>query len=143
MPIKRKKSLPIINAKRAIKLVISPKDIARADKQEPSSCVVARACKKLTHATEVRVHLSRVYIRSNEGNWQRYMTPRSLRNEIIAFDRGGSFEPGTFVLGPPPRSRAATGKRQGTDSKVKRGRKRRKYHVITNVRTGPAHSLDF
>jgi len=51
-------------------------------------------------AIDCRVHLGRVYIRQNKGNWQRYGTPNSLRNEIIAFDRGGQFAPAITCFWP-------------------------------------------
>jgi hypothetical protein len=130
---------PVINAKRAITLNIIKNDIAKADPKEPADCAVARACRRELHAKEVRVHLGRVYLRSNESNWVRYLTPKAMRAEIIAFDRGGSFEPGEFQLAPPPPSKQ-TGKRQSkSNSRKARGSAKRKpYHIITNVRTGPA-----
>lgn len=135
--------LPIVNAKRKLKIDITPRDIKSANRKSPSSCVVSQACKGMEHIKEIRTHLSRTYVRSNEGNWVRYMTPRSLRDEIIAFDRGGSFEPGTYVLEPPPKNREATGKRQGSNKRKKTGRRRRSAHVISNVRGGPATTSFF
>lgn len=133
---------PVFNAKKPITLTINANDIAKADRKEPLDCAVARACRRELHAKEVKVHLGRVYVRMNEGNWTRYLTPKPMRDEIIAFDRGGAFEPGTFTLPPPPPSKvAATGRRQGSKPKSKKrgaGQKRMKPHVVTNVRMGPA-----
>jgi len=135
--------LPIIDAKKAISLTINARDVDLADPKRPNNCAVAIACRRQTHAKEVRVHLGRVYVRANDLNWQRYITPRPMRAEIIAFDRGGEFEPGTFTLSAPQPSKRATGKRQGTAPKriakrVAGGKKRATYHVVKNVRTGPA-----
>lgn len=132
---------PVIDAKKPITLIVTEGDINRADRKEPADCAFARACRRALHVKEARVHLGRVYLRANDGNWTRYLTPRTLRSEIIAFDRGGAFEPGEFTLGAPQPSKR-TGKTQGS----KRGRnrprtakvKRRSPHVVTNVRTGPA-----
>lgn len=145
MNIKAIDGKPVLNAKHAVTLKISASDVARADRKEPALCAVARACRRQILAKEVRVHLGRVYMRMNEGNWQRFLTPRSLRSEIIAFDRGGSFEPGTFVLSAPSsQKKEATGKRQGSPYNHKQKRdnpnrkKRARPHVVTDVRVGPA-----
>jgi hypothetical protein len=135
--------LPIFDAKKAISLTINAKDVDRADPKRPDNCAVAIACRRQTHAKEVRVHLGRVYVRANDLNWQRYITPRPMRAEIIAFDRGGEFEPGTFTLSAPQPTKRVTGKRQGTSRQrvakgVTGGKKRAAYHVVKNVRTGPA-----
>ena len=142
MKVKAIDGKPVLDAKRAITLTITPNDIAKADRKEPVDCAVARACRRELHAKEARVHLGRVYVRMNEGNWQRFLTPKALRSEIIAFDRGGSFEPGTFVLSAPTPSKVATGKRRGGKTPIKKARRvtgaKRVRHVVTDVRTGPA-----
>lgn len=140
MALKAIDGKPVFDAKKPITLNITPNDIAKADRKESADCAVARACRRELHAKEVRVHLGRVYVRMNEGNWQRFLTPRSLRSEIIAFDRGGSFEPGKFVLPAPHPAKQASGKRQGSPTR-KTGRRTGKQsvrHVVTDVRTGPA-----
>lgn len=140
MAIKAIDGLPVIDAKKPLKLTINKNDIAKADRKEAADCAVARACRRDFHATEARVHLGRVYLRMNAGNWVRYMTPKPLRDEIIAFDRGGTFEPGTFQLQAPTPTKAL-GKRRGGSKKSPtggRGKKREQYHVVTNVRGGPA-----
>lgn len=112
MPLKTIDGLPIFDAKHSLKLEISPNDIAKADPKQPADCAVARSIRRTTHCKEVRVHLGRIYVRSNASNWQRYLTPKPMRNEIIAFDRGGTFEPAKFtLLAPQPSKRL--GKRQG------------------------------
>lgn len=136
--MKTVKHLPIIDAKRPVTLVITKRDVTTADTKEPAHCVVAKACKRMMNAAEVRVHLSRTYVRANEGNWTRFFTPRSLRQEIIAFDRGGKFEPGQYQLGVIPKAKQSTGKRQGTQGSGKKRGRIRRYHVIKDVRTGPA-----
>jgi hypothetical protein len=131
--------LPVVDAKRPLTLKVTKADIAKAADsiQQPNSCAVARACHRELHCKEVRVHLSRVYVRTNDHNWVRYLTPKDMRGEIIAFDRGGSFEPGEFRLAKvPPTHALGTPRRGGTRTDT--GKKRRPYHLITNVRGGPA-----
>lgn len=138
MRIKGIDGKPVIDAKRPIKLHITPKDISGGDPKHPESCAAARALLREQHCKEVRIHLGRVYVRSNESNWQRYITPKNLRSEIIAFDRGGAFEPGEFVLAAPQPAKKL-GKRRGGSSPFRRSsKKRRAPTVVNNVRTGPA-----
>jgi len=144
MKVKAIDGMPVIDAKRPITLTITDGDIAKADAKEPADCAVARACRRQLHVKEARVHLGRIYLRTNSSSWTRYLTPKTMRSEIIAFDRGGSFEPGTFTLPAPQPSKRATGKGQGSKPKFKHSRNnpnrkpRRPPHVVTNVRTGPA-----
>lgn len=135
---------PIIDATKPVELEIGPRDIAKADRKEPLDCAVARAGRRCLGAKEVRVHLSRIYIRFGDGSWQRFVTPKSMRTDIIAFDRGGSFPPGTFTLEPPKHSQKNTGARKGTDPKHSHARNNpnrkkrvRSYRVTEDVRSTP------
>jgi len=139
MALKKKSILPIIDAKRPITLHITRTDISRSDRKEPSHCAAALACKRMKGVKEARVHLSRVYIRQNNGNVLRFVTPQRLKSEIIAFDRGGQFEPGDYTLYPPTKTTKATGQRTGGKDKPGKkkwkGQPKRKYYRFTNVRT--------
>ena len=128
------------DAKRPIKIVVGADDIKGASKQKPNNCAVARACYHHHLADEVRVHLSRVYLKRGKGQWVRYLTPRDMRSEIVAFDRGGSFQPGEFILKPIPH-KMKLGKRTGTstnENSKKRKTKRRQHRTLLDVRGGPA-----
>jgi hypothetical protein len=133
--------IPVVDAKHPLELHITKTDCDKADVKVPSRCAAALAIRREHKPVDVRVHLSRVYVRQNKGNWQRYMTSKPLRTEIIAFDRGGQFEPGQYDLAPPPPSRKPTGKTQGSKKKPgwkPSGNKRRPYTRVANVRGGPA-----
>jgi hypothetical protein len=133
--------LPVTDATRSLELHITARDIAHADNKNPEDCVAARACRRQFHAKEARIHLGRTYIRLNDNNWIRLRTPKPLRDEIIAFDRGGKFEPGDFLLSPVvPADRLGNNKRNRKPPvKVAgpRPKKRRPAHIVTNVRNGP------
>jgi hypothetical protein len=136
--------LPIANARQPLALHITAKDVKTAKIKRPDYCVVAQALKREQHALEVRVHLGRVYVRTTPNEWTRYITPGSLRNEIIAFDRGGTFATGVHTLGGfGPVKLAKSGKTQGTrppKKKTKKAAKRGPYHMVTDVRTGPVYA---
>lgn len=138
MPLNQIDGLPIIDSKKSLKITISKNDVDRADPKEPADCAVARACRREHHAKEARVHLGRVYLRTNDGNWTRYFTPRSLRSEIIAFDRGGTFSPGEYTLKGVPPAHKLGAKRKKYAKKGGKGKKRLPAHIVTNVRSGVA-----
>lgn len=123
----------VTDAKKPIMLIVTDDDCRRANRKKPESCAVARACGRI--AEEARVHLSRLYLRI-KGKWMRYETPASMRDEIIAFDRGGTFEAQQFKLNPPRPTRRL-GQHTGGQKRGKPATKRRKPHVVTNVRSGP------
>lgn len=125
--------LPIINAKKPAVLHITKADLKQASRhrKDPTWCVIACAARRELGAENVRIHLSRMYILQGT-KWLRYMTPKSLRGEIIAFDRGGDFSPGEFWLAPPAPSKQ-TGRQQGSD-KTEYMKPRNPRHITENVR---------
>lgn len=129
--------LPVIDATEPLALTVGPRDIKGASRKEPGQCAIARACRRQLHVHEVRIHLSRTYLRTNSNNWVRYVTPKSARDEIIAFDRGGEFEPVQLTLSPVWKSERLGAGRSG-GKPTGNGVKREKPRVVTNVRGGPA-----
>lgn len=115
-----------------VKLVITPTDVRRATKKDPTECAAARACKRALGASEARVHVGRTYLRFN-GHWERYLTSKPLRTEIVAFDRGGQFAPGEYSLLKMQPSRKYDVSRDN-GKKLNPKRKRRGYHTLTNIR---------
>jgi hypothetical protein len=141
----------VVDATRRAKIVITKRDTIKGDNKNPSGCAAARAAKRtLPDCISARVHIGRIYIEQKK-QWLRYFTPRSLRTEIIAFDRGGTFQPGEYVLRTPSDSqredvRQAARKRGGNaasrnklgPSETKSPRKIRvamiKRHNVTGIR---------
>jgi hypothetical protein len=140
MGIKDINGLPVLDAKRPLKLSITIADITGANPKIPNNCAVARACYRQLHVKEARVHLSRIYLRTNDKNWVRYMTPPAVRDEIIAFDRGAAFHPLEVKLAGVHPSHRTGGRAQGGKNKKgkKPGKPRSAAHVVTGVRAGPA-----
>jgi hypothetical protein len=91
------KGMPVKDAKKSLVLTITTADVRTGKGKEPRTCAAARALCRQEHVPEAIVHLSRVYVRKGD-QWLRYGTPQSMRSEIVAFDRGGTFETGTYTL---------------------------------------------
>lgn len=113
----------VVDAKRPAKIVITVRDTKLGDNKNPSSCAAALAAKRdVPECLSARVHIGRVYI-EHKDKWVRYLTPEALRTEIVAFDRGGSFQPGDYVLKPPAPSETVEGRHKAyTDKAYPKGR---------------------
>lgn len=144
---------PVVNASRSVSLHISPMDTKKGNVKNPGACAAALAAmREIPNCTAARVHLGRAYVyNEKKQHWVRFKTPESLRSEIIAFDRGGSFQPGEYKLRPLPpseldpkiKNKARYEKHSGSDtnrSNTSRPaqapvtKKHRKLHVVRGVR---------
>ena len=134
---------PVVAGSARMLLDINQRDISQGKAKDPGGCAAARCIlRSYSDAISARVHLGRTYIEFTDF-WMRLKTPTSLRSEIIAFDRGGAFEPGQHELTPlcPSELRKYNGKRQGSD---KDGSTKKRKHIakarrITNVRAHGAN----
>lgn len=91
----------VVDATKPISIHITARDTTEGANKDPAACAAARAVKRdAPECISARVHIGRVYVETPK-KWIRYDTPDALRTEIIAFDRGGSFEPGEYKLRVP------------------------------------------
>lgn len=127
---------PVVNAKKGVVLHILPQDVKAGRKKRPDCCAAAQACMRQMGAKQAKVHLTRVYV-EKPNEWIRFKTPRSLRVEIISFDRGHRFESGDYNLAPlQPSIQGRTSTKQTrrkTGTHPQRG-KRIKPHAVQGVR---------
>lgn len=134
--------IPVVDATKPLKITITKRDVTRGQTKDSGGCAAAQAIMREMHASAARVHIGRTYVKADDDKWMRFETPPSLRAEIIAFDRGGSFEPGTHVL-KKLRPSHFTGKRQGSASRNARPRtatkRARPKHVVTGIRHNGAN----
>lgn len=117
---------------------ILPRDVKAGAAKNATSCAAAKALVRERKCQDARVHVNRTYLKEGDV-WTRYKTPPSLRSEIIAFDRGGAFEPGEYTLLPVPpadRAEARTAARKVNNTKraSHAAKGLRKKHVTTGIR---------
>ena len=125
---------PVIDAKKPLKLEITRADCNLATRKNPGCCAVAKACGRELKIRGVRVHLSRLYLLSGKA-WTRYLVHSSLRSEIIAFDRGGKFQPGVYTFqAPNPNKRLGSGGGKTKNPGTGKPRAPRIYHSVQGVR---------
>lgn len=126
--------LPVRDATHSVILHVQPRDISGSKSKKPGGCAAARAIKR-EQGAEARVHLGRVYVKRGK-HWDRYMTPRNLRDEIIAFDRGGVFEPSEVTLIAPVGDHKLGVDHHGRKNSIHSGPsgKNRKRQIMAKVR---------
>lgn len=142
MPAKKELKIdgrPVKDAKKEIHVTISPRDVKAGSLKNATMCAAAQALVRTGVCEQARVHVNRTYIKKGD-KWLRFKTPPALQKEIVAFDRGGSFEPGEYKLLPlPPSDNTAARKKRAFIAPKHppiKGRvvKKRKPHITTGVR---------
>jgi hypothetical protein len=144
----------VVDAKSKAVIHITQQDTVKGANKDPGACAAARAAKRdIVDCLSARVHIGRIYI-EHKDKWVRYQTPDSLRTEIIAFDKGGSFQPGTYALRPmsPAHRETYRKKESGTNTNrnkagahpAKQPRKQLKIakikrHEVTGIRPSGAN----
>lgn len=131
----------VVDATKPVTITITTRDVANGDNKNPSSCAAARAAKhSIAECIGARVHIGRVYIEQDK-KWVRYNTPDSLKQEIIAFDRGGTFAPGEYTLRPLSINETPEGRRRARADEGPRGsgttgaaRNRRKKLIVAKIK---------
>ena len=137
----------VVDAKKLKALTITQKDCDQGDKKNPALCAAARAIRReFPGAIGAEVHLGRAYVEYPD-KVVRYVTPKALRTEIVAFDRGGTFEPGEYLLNKARsvekaryakmRHDRAKGliRLQPTTTAGRAARARHRPHIVAGVRT--------
>lgn len=134
---------PVVNGSRRVTLHVSEREAKFGSSKNPADCAAARAAiREVPNCTKARIHLGRAYLYDErKKHWKRYKTTDGLRSEIIAFDKGGSFEPGEYDLRPLSPSDMKPKKRNFVSSSVNRSKNaksktktHRKLHVVKGVR---------
>ncbi len=128
--------LPVFDATEPISFSVTNRDIARGGIKAPDSCAIALACKRVFHTKDVKIHLTYSYLLEKD-HWVRYRTPACISREIVAFDRGGVFEPGEYTLLVPHKSDRIGRRVVLRKHYNKRLSSKRFVHVTANVRTRP------
>lgn len=125
----------VVNAKKKVTLTITRKDVLNGNTKDEGSCAIAQACMRQFGSPQALAFLGRTYVLRSK-KWVRYLTGRTLRKEIIRFDKSGVFVPGKYTLMAITPSKSK-GKRQGSakDGQGRANRKKRaRPHYVTGIR---------
>jgi hypothetical protein len=109
---------PVRDAKKPLILEVTTDDIEHSNPLDKAGCAAAVAVMRQEGVSNAYIHLSKAYIERGDY-YERYEIPGSLRSEIIAYDRKGSFEPDEFKLrAPPPSSRLGSKRKAKTQYRL-------------------------
>lgn len=114
---------------------ITKQDVKFGKRRDANTCAASQAiCRQIEGARAARVQVARAYVLI-KNKWVRYKTSPALRTEVISFDRGGSFQPGTYTLVPaPPSMRLDSPTPKKAERTNEPSKPRRKYHQVKGVR---------
>jgi hypothetical protein len=137
----------VVNGQKPFTLRITVRDIRRSKSRDPGACAAAVALmRENKDIKSARVHVGRIFVEAPSA-WVRYKTPKTLRDEIIAYDRGGRFVPGDHVVVPLTKSEqlyieSKAWRKENRDRSKdapRDQRKRRTTHIVPDVRARGAN----
>lgn len=118
----------------SIEITVTKHDDQISTKKSPIRCAMAIALKRELHLDGVIMSIGVAYAIKGDRA-VRYHVPKRTAREVIAFDRGGYFAPGTYKLNKPHRS-ARLGAKQGgpSESGPAIGHRRTPHVLTTGIR---------
>lgn len=121
------------DASTGVTITVSPGDTKASDVKSHKTCAAAVACKRQYHLDGVILSRAIAYmVRGTVAT--RYVVPQELNREIIAFDRGGSFEPGEYHLQKPDKHIALGTPRPSRNPEGPHKKRPVPRHVTGNIR---------
>ena len=123
------------DSKTVLKIEVTSQDDRTSRKGEHKDCALAVACKRKLNIDGVIISRKIAYLIKGKKA-VRFEVPNSISREIVSFDRGGGFAPGTYQLSRPSKCKLiSTGERSRTGPhKTKSGRKIKFRHVTSKIR---------
>jgi hypothetical protein len=119
--------VPVVDAKKDLRVVVQPCDVGDAKVKDPGHCVFARACKRSFGSTKVLFFRRVAYVElpCSDGTKrvERFLLTHAMRKLIATFDRGLPVLPeGGFELKAPPPSYTLAGMKVDKDRRKARVR---------------------
>lgn len=87
----------VIDAKGNARIEVTKGDCNSKAVRSHGECAMAVACKRQLHLDGVIISRSVAYLVKGKTA-RRFMLPPSVSREVVSFDRGAGFEPGTYEL---------------------------------------------
>lgn len=127
----------MVDGKAPLDLIITAGDVQAALRKEHSSCAVAESAVRCFDLTGAVVSTRTAYLIRGTTAF-RYEVPERIAREIVSFDRGGPFMPGSYKL-LPPRKREERGNGTGHGPRNRAAGKLR--HRVTEGLRARLHSV--
>lgn len=129
------------DATRAVTIEVTKRDTTSSTVKSHKACAMAVACKRALELDGVVISRRIAYlIKDNVAT--RYAVPESVTREVVAFDRGGVFEPGEYKLQKPRPyiSLGTSGRARITGKGKKLGTRGDPHHATANIRAKLGHA---
>lgn len=122
----------VVDATEPVRVTVTPKDISAAVKKKHNACVLAKACQRDLGATAAMISATRAFLVYGDRA-VRYCLAEDTAREIIAFDRGGKFMPGTYTF-QKPAGASRLGQKRGYGPMGKGIHKRKGFKLVPGIR---------
>lgn len=125
----------VVDADKPADIEVTTADATAKGVKNHEACAMAVACKRKFHLDGVVISRSTAYlVRGNRA--RRFKLPPATAKEVVSFDRGGGFAPGTYRLSAVG-DWAKLGRQQGSTNTrpAPSGRVKQFRHLTTNIRT--------
>lgn len=117
-----------------ITVEVTPNDVKESKVKSHRACALAVACQRKLKLDGIVVSRAMAYLVKGTRA-VRYKLPESAIREVIAFDRGGSFDIGNYTLQEPPEYLRLGAKKAHPHSyRGKLDGSRRMRHITGNIR---------
>jgi hypothetical protein len=83
-----------------VKVEVTKGDVSTSKRKKHAECAMAVACKRAMKLDGVIISTSTAYLIKGKQAI-RFHVPNSVSREVVSFDRGATFEPGTYELMKP------------------------------------------
>lgn len=125
----------VTDAKSDALVHVTKRDVDWASKKNHSHCALARACEAMVGVDAAIISRATAYLVYGKVAI-RYRLPTATINEVVAFDRGGDFMPGEYLLKAPGKSaKLGAGRNRPSGRHSKNPTKRRRYAFTQGIRS--------
>jgi hypothetical protein len=123
----------VLDGRVDLEFTVTPEDIVQHRDKDPGGCAAAHGCMRTFSICRALVYRRVTYLLFPDNKWHRYMTSESLRNELIAVDRGGKFLPGWHTLKAPSKHQRL-GRHKPTGPHKNNGERRQVIRITRGIR---------
>jgi hypothetical protein len=124
----------VTDAAKGLEIEVTKQDDKVSRRNDHAGCAMAVACKRELKLDGVIISRSVAYlVKGSEAT--RYDVPERVSREIVSFDRGGGFDPGTYRLKTPAIKIGSSHGSGGAQKKSNGSLAGRFHHLTNNVRT--------
>lgn len=128
----------VVDATKPLEVEVKKRDVDNAKQKREDCCALAKACERMDGVDGAIIKTTCAFVIKGHTAIK-FHVPNSITREIVMFDRHGDFRPGTYFLGPVPKSHTTGGKRgAGNHTKPSGLSKHRRPYVFTQgIRSTP------